>query len=104
MASIKVEIVRSEKREIDELDTKPFTMYVLNVSPTRSSKVPFYFLGIRTNESSRCIISQSLVGWMLAWVESQVPLPWHGAPPVRTRPTWQPINGGCARRGAGSEQ
>jgi len=31
MASIKVEIVRSEKREIDELDTKPFTMYVLNV-------------------------------------------------------------------------
>ena len=31
MVHITVKIVRSEKREVDELDTKPFTMYVLEV-------------------------------------------------------------------------
>lgn len=29
--SFTVSILRSEKREVDELDTKPFTMYVLEV-------------------------------------------------------------------------
>lgn len=31
MSHLTVKIVRSEKREVDELDTKPFTMYVLEV-------------------------------------------------------------------------
>eukprot|EP00040_Diaphanoeca_grandis_P034005 m.209296 g.209296 ORF g.209296 m.209296 type:complete len:513 (+) comp33034_c1_seq1:90-1628(+) len=51
MASIKVEILRSEKREVDEIDSKPFTMYVLKVNrvakeddgadSTNENEVPF---------------------------------------------------------------
>ena len=31
--SYRVEILRSEKREIDEIDSKPFTMYPLSSQP-----------------------------------------------------------------------
>ena len=43
MSAITVKIVRSEKREVDELDTKPFTMYVLEVSAGISTKVCLLF-------------------------------------------------------------